>query len=60
MTAISRLIHSFGANAGRDAEFEQYYGSLILNRRNGGPSAAEARRDYASVRKHLDRAFIGF
>lgn len=56
MSTISRLLNVLRSSNGADAEFEQYYGSLVSGNRSGAPTAAEARRDYEPVRRHIDRA----
>lgn len=59
MSTFTRLLSYLnGAPIRGDREFESYYGGLLMHRREGGPSAAEARRDYEPVRKVIDRAII--
>lgn len=38
-----------------DAGFEAYYGTLMRHLPEGGPSAAEARKDFKTVRETLNR-----
>lgn len=58
MTTLNRLMTLIASNRGRDMQFENYYGSLVRNRIDGGPTAAEARRDFEPVRRLIDRAVI--
>lgn len=58
MSRMSRIVKALSLGRGRDIEFENYYGSLIATRRDGVPSATEARRDYEVVRRNLDRAIL--
>ncbi|MBX6343181.1 MAG: hypothetical protein IRY97_12030 [Thermomicrobiaceae bacterium] len=43
---------------GRDDTFESYYGSLVLRRQEGAPTAEEAKRDFEPVRRLMDKAVI--
>ncbi len=54
MNPIRRLFRSL-SNEVSDAGFESYYGMLVRNQAEGGPSADEARRDYAVVRDSISR-----
>lgn len=54
MNPIKKLFRSFTGDVA-DAGFESYYGMLVRHQANGGPSADEARRDYATVRESLTR-----
>lgn len=54
MNPIKRLFRSLTHDIS-DAGFESYYGTLLRNQAQGGPSADEARRDYATVRNSLTR-----
>lgn len=38
-----------------DSPFEQYYGTLLRDRQEGGPSAQEARRDFENIRGPISR-----
>lgn len=58
MSRMSKLVRYFTDGRGRDLGFETYYGSLIMRRSDGVPTAAEARRDYESVRRLMDRAIV--
>ena len=58
MTRFSKLMHYLTMIPGRDTAFETYYGSLVMDRQVGVPSAAEARRDYEPVRKIMDRVIV--
>lgn len=57
MTRFARFMGYFRTSTA-DAGFESYYGSLIRGRQDGVPSAAEARRDFRSVRRIMDKAII--
>ncbi|HEU5423149.1 MAG TPA: hypothetical protein VFU72_06385 [Nitrolancea sp.] len=54
MAVINKIIRLMGNGA--DNGFESYYTALA--RRQGGPNANEARRDYEQIRHILDKAFI--
>jgi len=59
MSTFTRLLsYLSGTSVHGDREFESYYGGLLMHKREGGPSAAEARRDYEPVRRVIDRAVI--
>ena len=58
MNPISRFFRSFRGSVISDAGFENYYGAIIRKQENGGPSASEARRDFAAVRESLERASL--
>lgn len=58
MTKFGRLVNYLTMIPGRDSAFESYYGSLVLARQEGIPSASEARRDYEPVRKVIDRVIV--
>ncbi len=55
MNSITRFFRSMRGSIVTDGAFENYYGALVRNQTTGGPSAAEARRDFAAVRDSLDR-----
>ena len=54
MNPIKKLFRSLTGDVA-DASFESYYGMLVRNQAEGGPSADEARRDYAVVRESISR-----
>lgn len=54
MNPIKKLFRSLTHDVA-DAGFENYYGMIVRNQAEGGPSAAEARRDYESVRDSITR-----
>ncbi|HET7037676.1 MAG TPA: hypothetical protein VFI42_18470 [Thermomicrobiaceae bacterium] len=54
MAVINKIMRLVGS--GTDNGFESYYTALA--RRQGGPNASEARRDYERIRHILDKAFI--
>lgn len=55
MNPITRFVRSMkSAVARHDSGFEVYYGA-IAQQSAGGPSAAEARRDYQEARRVNDR-----
>jgi hypothetical protein len=55
MNPFSRFVRSMkSAVARHDSGFETYYGA-IAQQSTGGPSAAEARRDYQEARRVNDR-----
>jgi hypothetical protein len=58
MNPISRFFRSMRSSVITDSQFEQYYGALVRNQSNGGPSAAEARRDFAAVRESIERVSL--
>lgn len=58
MSKFGKLMHYLVMMPGRDSAFETYYGSLVMGRQDGIPSAAEARRDYEPVRKLMDRVIV--
>lgn len=58
MNAFIRALRTLRLTNAADAGFEHYYGQIVRHNHVGGPSAAEARRDFAVVRKALDRAFV--
>jgi hypothetical protein len=41
-----------------DSGFESYYGTLVRQIPEGGPSASEARRDFRAVRESIDRIVV--
>jgi len=55
MNPITRLFRSMRGSIVADSAFENYYGALVRKQPIGGPSAAEARRDFAAVRDSIDR-----
>ncbi|ACZ39343.1 hypothetical protein [Sphaerobacter thermophilus] len=58
MSRLTRLVQILAPRSGRDEGFESYYGSILLTRQDGTPSAEEARRDFEPVRRIMDRAVI--
>lgn len=58
MSKFGKLMNYLVMIPGRDSAFETYYGSLVLGRQDGVPSASEARRDYEPVRKVMDRVVV--
>lgn len=54
MNRFKKLIRSITSDVS-DSDFENYYGMLVRNQTEGGPSAAEARRDYTAVREAMVR-----
>jgi hypothetical protein len=55
MNPITRFVRSMKSTVARhDAGFETYYGA-VAQQTVGGPSAAEARRDYQEARRINDR-----
>jgi len=58
MSRLTRLVQILAPRGGRDEGFESYYGSILLTRQDGAPSAEEARRDFEPVRRIMDRAVI--
>jgi hypothetical protein len=55
MNAIVKMFRSFRVSGPADTAFENYYGALVRGHSVGGPSAAEARRDFRAVRQVMDR-----
>jgi hypothetical protein len=55
MTTFRKFIENLRSGVPTDNDFESYYGMIVRNQDNGGPSAAEARRDYQTVRESLNR-----
>lgn len=58
MNAFKKMIVSMRGTMGADADFESYYGTLMRHLPEGGPSAAEARKDFKTVRETLNRVTI--
>lgn len=56
MNTFKRIFDSMRRGIAADASFENYYGTLIRHQASGGPTASEARRDFASIRTHIDRS----
>jgi len=54
MNRFKKLIRSITSEIS-DSDFENYYGMLVRNQVEGGPSADEARRDYNAVREAMVR-----
>ncbi|MCO5175666.1 MAG: hypothetical protein M9890_01675 [Thermomicrobiales bacterium] len=54
MNRFKKIIRSFTGDMS-DGDFESYYGMIVRNQTEGGPSAAEARRDYTAVREAMVR-----
>ena len=55
MNPITRFFRSMRGAIVADSAFESYYGALVRNQTVGGPSASEARRDFAAVRDSIER-----
>ena len=55
MNPITRFFRSMRGVVVSESAFESYYGAIVRNQTTGGPSAAEARRDFAAVRESIDR-----
>jgi hypothetical protein len=55
MNALYRIIRSLRQSGQYDTAFETYYGQLIRRNPSGAPSAAEARRDFRSLRASIER-----
>jgi hypothetical protein len=55
MTTFKKFFETLRSGVPSDNGFETYYGMIVRNQGNGGPSAAEARRDYQTVRESLNR-----
>lgn len=55
MNAFKKMIVSMRGTVIADAGFEAYYGTLMRHQSQGGPSAAEARKDFKAVRETLNR-----
>lgn len=60
MFAINRVKRMFsGSNQGpSDSLFESYYGSVLRENQEGGPSAEEARRDFEHIRRTVSRISV--
>ncbi len=58
MKKLSELLRRFRAGSGADLMFEDYYSALLTRTGAGAPSADEARRDFESVRRIVNRALI--
>lgn len=58
MSRITKIMRLFNTGLARDNEFESYYAPLARSRYQGGPSAAEARRDFEVIRRTVDKAVI--
>ena len=57
MNPIKKLFRSLAGDVS-DGGFESYYTMLVRNQAEGGSSADEARRDFASVRDSISRVSI--
>lgn len=55
MAVFNKFVRFMAGNG--DSGFEKYY-TTLARRNEGGPSAAEARRDYEVIRRVKDRAVI--
>lgn len=60
MLTINRFRKMFRGDAQLhgDKMFQSYYGNLISTGQEGGPSAAEARRDFEGIRTMVSRVSI--
>jgi hypothetical protein len=58
MNAFIRMFRSLGTVQLTDTGFESYYGAVIRRQPTGGPTAAEARRDFKDVRRTQERVVI--
>ena len=59
MFAVNRVKRMFaGGQVFNDSPFENYYGSLLRDRQEGGPNAQEARRDFENIRQSISRLSI--
>jgi len=58
MNLFTRMIRSIQESSILDRGFESYYGAVIRNQQVGGPTAAEARRDFNAARRPMDRVGI--
>lgn len=54
MNRVKRMFTGSRAYTG-DSTFETYYGSILRDRQEGGPSAQEARRDFEGIRQTISR-----
>jgi hypothetical protein len=52
------MIRSIQESSILDRGFETYYGQLVRAQELGGPTASEARRDFMTARRPMDR--VGF
>ena len=57
VNTVKRIFETMRRCIPADASFESYYGALARHQSVGGPTAAEARRDFAVIRQHIDRTF---
>jgi len=58
MNLFTRMIRSIQESSILDRGFESYYGAIIRTTQDGGPTAAEARRDFMAARRPVDRISI--
>jgi hypothetical protein len=58
VNALNRIFRSMRTSMTSDSGFETYYGSLVRQTPEGGPSASEARRDFRAVRESIGRVII--
>jgi hypothetical protein len=59
MSAITRIKKMFqGRGLSGDTPFQTYYGGLVSQGLEGGPSAREARRDFDNLRRHISHTGI--
>ncbi len=57
MNRVKRMFSGATAFTG-DVTFENYYGSILRDRQEGGPSAQEARRDFENIRQTVSRITV--
>lgn len=59
MFTMNRVKRMFsGKQIFADMPFESYYGSLLRDQQEGGPSAQEARRDFENIRQSMTRLSV--
>ena len=59
MFGMNRVKRMFtGSTSFADTPFENYYGTLLRDRQEGGPNAQEARRDFENIRQSISRLSI--
>ena len=58
MFRLTNWTRRLSIGSGVDSGFEQYYGNIVRQQRDGAPSAAEARQDYEHVRRVISRAAL--
>jgi hypothetical protein len=58
MNLFTRMFRSIRESSILDSNFESYYSNIIRKQELGGPTAAEARRDFVAARRPVDRLGI--